>query len=130
MVAARIGPTVCELEGPIPILNSSKTLTAMLRCVQMTRGVKNRLLCGQNHRMDKLILYTRPDCHLCEQAEDLVAQVAPAVALQAIDIEDDLELVMRYGLSIPVLRQEPGGQELGWPFDADELAVFLGLNGA
>ncbi|MNH24645.1 hypothetical protein D3C79_845940 [compost metagenome] len=24
--AARIGPTVCELEGPMPILNRSKTL--------------------------------------------------------------------------------------------------------
>src|SRR5699024_4318147 len=29
--AARIGPTVCELDGPIPILNNSKTLTAMPR---------------------------------------------------------------------------------------------------
>jgi len=27
--AARIGPTVCELEGPMPIVNNSKTLTAM-----------------------------------------------------------------------------------------------------
>src|SRR5438067_5039997 len=29
--AARIGPTVCELDGPIPILNSSKALIAMAR---------------------------------------------------------------------------------------------------
>jgi hypothetical protein len=28
--AARIGPTVCELYGPMPIENRSKTLTAML----------------------------------------------------------------------------------------------------
>jgi len=28
--AARIGPTVCELEGPIPTLNKSKTLMLML----------------------------------------------------------------------------------------------------
>ena len=28
--AARIGPTVCELEGPIPIENKSKTLMAMV----------------------------------------------------------------------------------------------------
>ena len=27
--AARIGPTVCELEGPMPILNRSKTLIAI-----------------------------------------------------------------------------------------------------
>ena len=29
MRAARIGPTVCELEGPMPILNRSNALTAM-----------------------------------------------------------------------------------------------------
>ena len=29
MRAARIGPTVCELEGPMPILKRSKTETAM-----------------------------------------------------------------------------------------------------
>jgi hypothetical protein len=29
MPAARIGPTVCELDGPIPILNSSNALIVM-----------------------------------------------------------------------------------------------------
>jgi len=29
MAAARIGPTVWELDGPIPILKSSKTLIAI-----------------------------------------------------------------------------------------------------
>ena len=29
MRAARIGPTVCELDGPMPILKRSKTETAM-----------------------------------------------------------------------------------------------------
>ena len=29
--AARIGPTVCEEEGPMPILNKSNVLTAMMR---------------------------------------------------------------------------------------------------
>jgi hypothetical protein len=28
--AARIGPTVCDLYGPMPVENRSKTLTAML----------------------------------------------------------------------------------------------------
>ena len=30
MLAARIGPTVCELDGPMPILKRSKMLIAML----------------------------------------------------------------------------------------------------
>ena len=29
MPAARIGPTVCELDGPMPILKRSKTLIVM-----------------------------------------------------------------------------------------------------
>ncbi|MCY1446196.1 hypothetical protein D9M71_627480 [compost metagenome] len=32
--AARIGPTVCELEGPMPILNRSKTLSDMVTSCQ------------------------------------------------------------------------------------------------
>jgi hypothetical protein len=31
MPAARIGPTVCELDGPIPILNRSNALIAIAR---------------------------------------------------------------------------------------------------
>ena len=36
--AARIGPTVCELEGPMPILNRSKTLNAMRHCTRHGAG--------------------------------------------------------------------------------------------
>ena len=35
-LAARMGPTVCELEGPMPILNKSKTDTAMV-CLLITK---------------------------------------------------------------------------------------------
>ena len=37
VLAALIGPTVCELDGPIPILNRSRTLTAVcaLLCVNI-----------------------------------------------------------------------------------------------
>ena len=31
-IAARIGPTVWELDGPMPILKRSNTLTAMAVC--------------------------------------------------------------------------------------------------
>lgn len=75
--------------------------------------------------MDKLILYTRPDCHLCEQAEEMVALLAPALSLELVDIEPDLDLISRYGLSIPVLAKVPEGDELAWPFDEAGLAGFL-----
>ena len=73
----------------------------------------------------ELLFYTRPDCHLCDEAEDLLRAVAPGQAVTFVDIEDSIALLDRYGVRIPVLRREPDGQELGWPFDADQLQGFL-----
>jgi hypothetical protein len=36
--AAIIGPTVCELDGPMPILNRSKTLTFMETLLRWVGG--------------------------------------------------------------------------------------------
>ncbi len=43
----------------------------------------------------------------------------------AVDISGSEALFARYGIRIPVL-QHPDGRELGWPFSADQLAVFVG----
>lgn len=75
--------------------------------------------------MSDLILYSRPDCHLCDDAADLLAVVAPGRDFTVVDIEDDIGLLDRYGIRVPVLRREPSGAELGWPFDADALTRFL-----
>ena len=75
--------------------------------------------------MSELVLYSRPDCHLCEEAEALLAVVAPDQAVRTVDIEDDISLLDRYGVRVPVLRREPAGEELGWPFDANALSRFL-----
>jgi glutaredoxin len=75
--------------------------------------------------MSEVILYSRPDCHLCDEAEHLLSRVAPERAVRIIDIEDDLTLIERYGIRVPVLRLETNGQELGWPFGAEDLAAFL-----
>lgn len=72
---------------------------------------------------EALILYSTWGCHLCEQAEQLLKQVAADVAYQVIDIVDDEAAFARYRLSIPVLRY--GEQELGWPFDAAQLSNWL-----
>ena len=74
--------------------------------------------------MSELILYTRPGCHLCDDARELLAEVSPQTVLRAVDIENDLALIQAYGVRIPVLRKE-NGAELGWPFDADALSAFL-----
>ncbi len=75
--------------------------------------------------MANLTLYSRPECHLCEEAADLLREVEPGVDFEVVDIEPDLELLVRYSLQIPVLRRTRDGLELCWPFDADRLRAFL-----
>ena len=50
-------------------------------------------------------LYTRPGCHLCEEArrEMLAANCAGEFELEEINIDDDPALKKKYGLSIPVI---------------------------
>lgn len=69
--------------------------------------------------MIKLTLFSTLGCHLCEQAERLLAQIADSEAIewQVIDIASDPGLVDRYGIRIPVVRDRTSDQELGWPFD-------------
>jgi glutaredoxin len=52
-----------------------------------------------------VILYTRPGCHLCEEAKQqmLAADCAEDYVLEEINIETDPSLVERYGWEIPVL---------------------------
>lgn len=69
------------------------------------------------------ILYTRPDCHLCRLAENMLLEIG--VRWQAVDIESDPELELNYGIRIPVLFLPESGRELAFPFDADSLKGFL-----
>lgn len=79
--------------------------------------------------MAHLILYGTAGCHLCEEAEALLAREVSAAGYAApIDKQDIAtcpELMERYGLSIPVLRDNDSGRELNWPFDAEDLRQIL-----
>jgi len=70
------------------------------------------------------ILYHTEGCHLCHEAQALLAQAGIVHHLQ--DICDDEQLVERYGIRIPVLRRGDNGAELGWPFDLTLLLNFAG----
>lgn len=73
-----------------------------------------------------LKLFGGPHCGLCEQALDLVSPLVTAsYSLHQVDVTTNLELKKQYGLKIPVLRREDTGAELHWPFDAEQLALFL-----
>jgi thiol-disulfide isomerase/thioredoxin len=84
-----------------------------------------------NKRTDtrELILYGTSGCHLCEEAEALLdrslrAENSP-VRFQTVDIAENPELMERYGLLIPVLRDVESGIELNWPFRPEDIRKLL-----
>jgi glutaredoxin len=76
----------------------------------------------------RVTLYTRPDCHLCDQARAALESLrrdGAGFELEEIDIESDDELHARFLERIPVI--ELDGElvgELG--LDADEIRSRLG----
>ena len=75
--------------------------------------------------MPRSVLYQRDDCHLCDQALEVLAGVRlPEPDSVFIDGDDALEAC--YGVRVPVLRDATDGRELDWPFDADLVRAWLG----
>lgn len=62
-------------------------------------------------------LYTRPGCHLCEQAHAILRTAARGldVELCLVNVDDDPALVRRYGERVPVAAIN-GRDILEWPF--------------
>ena len=69
-----------------------------------------------------LVFYTTAGCHLCEQAESIL--LAAGIRFSPVDIEEDLDLIKRYGIRIPVVA-DAAGRELGWPFDGRAVLHWL-----
>jgi glutaredoxin len=69
--------------------------------------------------MNTVVLYTRPGCHLCDDALAVLERVRGELpfALEARDIERDDDLLRRYLERIPVV--ELDGEEL-FEFYIDE----------
>lgn len=72
----------------------------------------------------RLILYQRDDCHLCDLALEVMATVR-APEFESVFIDEDEALESRFGVRVPVLRDDARGIELDWPFDAGMLRRFL-----
>ena len=78
-----------------------------------------------------LILYTRPGCHLCDDAreaiqgllEDRAARSAPLALLREVDITTDSELERRFFETIPVV--ELGGDRLELAVSPARIRRFL-----
>jgi glutaredoxin len=75
----------------------------------------------------RVILYTRPGCHLCDVARETVLSLRERVgfAFEEIDIEADEELELEYGIRIPVVEVD-GEEAFEVSVDAAQLARMLG----
>lgn len=73
----------------------------------------------------QLILYTGPQCSLCQQAMSLLlTQLQPGQITQ-VNVRDDTMLYHQYGARIPVIKRSDSQAELAWPFTGPELTRFL-----
>ncbi|PLR99136.1 glutaredoxin family protein [Bacillus sp. T33-2] len=62
--------------------------------------------------MNKVKLYSRERCHLCETAREILSELQKewSFELEEIDIDQDDDLTERYGIMIPVV--ELDGEEI------------------
>ncbi len=77
--------------------------------------------------MPELLFYTTAGCHLCEYAAVMLDELARSrdIRVTPVDISESEELVARYGLTIPVLRNPDSGRELNWPFAPEQISELL-----
>jgi glutaredoxin len=76
----------------------------------------------------KVRLYSRPDCHLCDEARDQLLALRDgglAFELEEVDIDRDEALLRRYLERIPVVEVE-GEQVSELGLDPDGLRAKLG----
>ena len=76
--------------------------------------------------MSRVTLYTKPGCHLCEDARAIVEQVCAEVGADwsEVDITQDEELFTEYGEQIPVTFVD-GKQHDFWRVDPARLRKAL-----
>ena len=75
--------------------------------------------------MIEVKLYTRQGCHLCDEVKDNILDLEKEIplTLNEIDIDQDEELLKKYGLEIPVI--EVGPYTLKAPIERLDLEVTL-----
>jgi hypothetical protein len=74
-------------------------------------------------------LFTKLDCHLCEEAYHMLMDVAFDIPLK-IDVVDitlphNRSFWEQYSERIPVIAKPDVKTELAWPFTSEDLKAFL-----
>ena len=75
----------------------------------------------------RITLYTRPGCHLCEVAAQMLDKITETTGVRwvAVSVEGDIELEREYGERLPVIMLD--GKEHGYfRVEADRLVRDLG----
>lgn len=74
----------------------------------------------------RVTLYSRPGCHLCDSAREIVARVCADLGEEyaEVSIDDDPALVERFGEEIPVTFVD-GRQHDFWRVDETRLRAAL-----
>ena len=78
----------------------------------------------------KVILYTGPNCSLCDDALNLIDELKMDVEVNKINIRDCTELYHLYGARIPVVKRDTNHvtqshDDLGWPYTLEQLRAYL-----
>jgi glutaredoxin len=74
----------------------------------------------------RVVLYSRPGCHLCDEARDVVLaeQATTPFAFEEVDIDEDDDLVREYGIRIPVVTVN-GEERFDYRVDPGEFARLV-----
>ncbi len=72
-----------------------------------------------------LKLYTTSNCHLCEQALEIIRQLNQLQSLELVEITDNDLLLTKYATRIPVLQRTDNLLELDWPFQLSDVDLFI-----
>lgn len=74
----------------------------------------------------RVVLYSRPGCHLCDEARPVVAGVCGDGGAEwvEVNVDTDADLQSRYGDEVPVVTVD-GETVAFWRVDADLLRAAL-----
>jgi Glutaredoxin-like domain (DUF836) len=76
----------------------------------------------------KYLLLGTSGCHLCELAEELIAECLTEEAntkIELIDIAEQTQWQPNYATQIPVLLHPKSLQSLNWPFTKESILTFI-----
>lgn len=74
----------------------------------------------------RVVLYSRPGCHLCDQARQVLMaeQVGHPFELVEVDVQEDEDLEREYGIRIPVVEID-GEERFEYEVDPYELTRIV-----